>query len=86
MLNFRFYGLNITVMGVKSKNTLTLSTRQENLVSAELTKRTTLSQYKERIPIILRAHRGESQAAISRSTGLNSENREVVAQSLDCRI
>lgn len=60
-------------MGVKSKNTLTLSTRQENLLSAELTKRTTLSQYKERIPIILRAHRGESQAAISRSTGLNSE-------------
>lgn len=60
-------------MGAKSKHTLELSTRQEYLLSDELKKRTTLSQYKDRIPIILRVHRGDSQAAISRSTGLNSE-------------
>ena len=60
-------------MGVKAKRILELSNRQESLLTEELKKRTTLSQYKERIPIILRVNRGESQAAISRSTGLNYE-------------
>jgi hypothetical protein len=60
-------------MGVKPKKNLKLSNRQEALLEEESKKRTTLSQYKDRIPILLRSYRGESQAVISRSTGLNYE-------------
>ncbi len=60
-------------MGVKAKKKLELSKRQEYLLEEELKKRTTLSQYKERIPILLRSYRGESQTAISLSTGLKYE-------------
>jgi putative transposase len=60
-------------MGVKSKKKLEISERQQMLLEEELKKRTTLSQYKERIPIILRSHGIESQAAISVSLGINYE-------------
>jgi putative transposase len=60
-------------MGVQAKKILKLSNRQESLIAEESKRRTTESQYKERIPIILRSYRGESHAAISRSTGLNYE-------------
>ncbi len=52
-------------MGIKAKKVLKMSTRQEVLLSSELKKRTTLSQYKERIAIILRSDGSESQVAIS---------------------
>lgn len=61
-------------MGAKSKRVLELSIRQSTLLEEELKKRTTLSQYKERIPIIMRVYKGESQTAISRSTGINYES------------
>jgi putative transposase len=57
-------------MGVKAKKTLEISERQRYLLEDELKKRTTLSQNKERIPIILRSVTGESQIAISVSLGL----------------
>jgi putative transposase len=60
-------------MGVEAKEKLKISNRQQMLLEEELKKRTTLSQYKERIPILLRSYSGESQASISRSTGLNYE-------------
>ncbi len=61
-------------MGVKSKRVLEISNRQSTLLEEELKKRTTLSQYKERITIVLRVYRGESQTAISRSAGINYES------------
>lgn len=60
-------------MGVPAKEKLKLSNRQQMLLEEEFKKRTTLSQYKERIAIVLRSYSGESQAAISRRTGLNYE-------------
>jgi transposase len=60
-------------MGVSSQTQLVLSVRQEQLLSTEFKKRTTLSQYKARIGIILRNHHGESQSVISRSLQLDYE-------------
>lgn len=60
-------------MGVQAKKNLEISNRQQVLLEGELKRRTTLSQYKERIPIILRSYVGESQVAISVSLGLNYE-------------
>jgi hypothetical protein len=60
-------------MGVPAKKGLLLSNRQLLLLAEEFKKRTTLSQYKERIDIIQRSHGKESQASISRSLGLDSE-------------
>lgn len=61
-------------MGVKAKSVLEISNRQLTLLTEELRKRTTLSQYKARIEIIIRVYGGESQTAISLSTGINYES------------
>ena len=60
-------------MGLKVKNNLELSKRQRTLLEEELKKRTTQSQYKERIPIVLRSSLGESPTAISVSSGIKYE-------------
>jgi putative transposase len=60
-------------MGRKSKGNVNLSIRQKTLLEAELKKRTILSQYKARIPVVLRSYEGESQAAISLSSALDYE-------------
>lgn len=61
-------------MGVSAKKSLKISERQKKLLEEEGKKRTTLRQYSERIPIILRISGGESQSEISRSMGLDYES------------
>ncbi len=61
-------------MGVRAKKSVKISDWQKRLLEEEGKKRTTLRQYSERIAIILRNYRGDSQSAISRSMGLDYES------------
>src|SRR5215213_915376 len=50
---------------------ISMSERQYRLLETESRKRTTLRQYGERIPILLRASQGESNGQIKRELGLS---------------
>lgn len=48
-----------------------MSERQQRLLDTESRKRTTLRQYEQRIAILLRASKGQSNAEIKRALGLS---------------
>jgi putative transposase len=52
---------------------IAMSERQQRLLETESRKRTTLRQYEQRIAILLRASKGQSNAEIKRALGLSLE-------------